>query len=120
MMDIITDLQSELVVRSLSDGLKKSVALYSEEGVELLTALRLKQMAEFKTMYEPASLVLRTIQVPNDIVAMHELIWRKVRPQAGIEIGGLLRRFVGDVCRTMPANGPRACSRNRYRNSGGE
>ena len=56
MMDIITDSQSELVVRS-PDGLEKSVALYSEEGVELLTALRLKQMAEFKTMYEPISLV---------------------------------------------------------------
>lgn len=102
MMDIITDSQSELVIRS-PDGLEKSVALYSEEGVELLTALRLKQMAEFKTMYEPTWLGLRTIQVPNDIVAMHELIWR-VRPQVIIEIGvahgGSLVMYAG-LCRQM-------------------
>ena len=76
---------AELIIRN-RDGAETVVSLYSQEGVELLSALRLKHMAEFKTMYEPMLFGMQVIQVPNDIVAMQELIWT-VQPDAIIEIG---------------------------------
>lgn len=84
-MDIDAEAGAEIILRT-KEGTETAVALYSHDGVELLTALRLKQMAQFKTMYEPTSLGMRVIQVPNDIVAMQELIW-KVQPDAIVEIG---------------------------------
>jgi cephalosporin hydroxylase len=85
MMDIDANVGAEVILRT-KEGKETAVDLYSQDGIELLTALRLKQMAQFKTMYEPTSLGMRLIQVPNDIVAMQELIW-KVQPDAIVEIG---------------------------------
>lgn len=85
MMDVQASAGSQVILRD-QDGRETAVPLYSPEGVEMLTALRLKQMAEFRTMYEPISMGMRVIQVPNDIVAMQELIWQ-VRPDAIVEIG---------------------------------
>lgn len=69
-----------------SGGEETSVALYSDEGLALLAALRLKQAAEFKLMYEPTWLGMRTIQLPEDIVAMQELLWQ-VKPDVVVECG---------------------------------
>jgi len=69
-----------------SDGRVTEVSLYSPEGVALLNALRLKQAAEFKLMYEPHWLGLRIIQLPEDIVAMQELLWR-LKPDVVVECG---------------------------------
>lgn len=62
------------------------VPLYSPEGVALLNALRLKQAAEFRAMYEPNWLGVKIIQLPEDIVAMQELLWR-LRPDVVVECG---------------------------------
>jgi cephalosporin hydroxylase len=67
------------------DGSVK-VPLYSSEGVALLNTLRLKQAAEFKTMYEPNWLGMKIVQLPEDIVAMQELLWR-LRPDVVVECG---------------------------------
>lgn len=102
MMNIDAHSDAEIVVRT-KDGIERSVELYSEKGVELLTALRMKQMAEFKTMYEPNLFGMRVIQVPNDLVAMQELVWR-VRPGAIVELGiahgGSLVMYAG-LCELM-------------------
>lgn len=71
----------------LRDGDKEIEApLYSSEGVELLDALKLKQAAEFKAMYEPTWMGVRIIQMPSDIVAIQEAIWR-ARPDIVVECG---------------------------------
>jgi cephalosporin hydroxylase len=62
------------------------VPLYSPEGVALLNTLRLKQAAEFKVMYEPNWLGIKIIQLPEDIVAMQELLWR-LQPDVVVECG---------------------------------
>lgn len=62
------------------------VSLYSPQGVALLNALRLKQAAEFKAMYEPNWLGVKIIQLPEDIVAMQELLWR-LQPDVVVECG---------------------------------
>jgi cephalosporin hydroxylase len=54
--------------------------------VALLNALRLKQAAEFKAMYEPNWLGVKIIQLPEDIVAMQELLWR-LQPDVVVECG---------------------------------
>ena len=69
-----------------SGGEDVSVDLYSDEGLALLAALRLKQAAEFKLMYEPTWLGVPIIQLPEDIVAMQELLW-EVKPDVVIECG---------------------------------
>ena len=69
-----------------SGGTETSVDLYSPEGVALLSALRLKQAAEFKLMYEPTWLGVKIIQLPEDIVAMQEILWR-LRPDVVVECG---------------------------------
>lgn len=69
-----------------SDGQETKVDLYSPEGCALLNALRLKQAAEFKTMYEPQWLGTRIIQLPEDIVAIQELLWT-LKPDVVVECG---------------------------------
>lgn len=85
MMEVEARQGSTVVLRG-SDGSETSVPLYSAEGIDLLAALRLKQMAEYRTMYEPTWLGVPIIQLPNDIVAMQELIWR-LQPDAVVEVG---------------------------------
>ena len=63
-----------------------TVPLYSREGVELLSALRLKQAAEFKLMYEPSWMGVQIIQLPEDILALQELVWQ-LKPDLIVECG---------------------------------
>ncbi len=69
-----------------SEGRSTTVSLYSDEGMALVNALRLKQAAEFKVMYEPRWLGQRIIQLPEDIVALQELLW-DLKPDVVIECG---------------------------------
>lgn len=69
-----------------SGGRETKVDLYSAEGLELLATLRLKQAAEFKLMYEPNWLGVKIIQLPEDIVAMQEVLWQ-VKPDVVVECG---------------------------------
>ncbi len=78
--------RADAVVVLRSGGRETAVPLYSPEGMELLAALRLKQAAEFKMMYEPNWLGMKIIQMPEDIVAMQELLWQ-VRPDVVVESG---------------------------------
>ncbi len=77
---------ADATVTLSSAGQSTTVSLYSLEGLELLSALRLKQAAEFKLMYEPYWLGVRIIQLPEDIVAMQELLWQ-IKPDLVIECG---------------------------------
>lgn len=67
------------------DG-RRTVQLYSPEGLALISDLWLKLSAEFKIMYEPTWLGRPIIQLPHDIVQMQELIW-KVKPDLIVETG---------------------------------
>lgn len=78
--------RADATVTLVSGGRQTTVDLYSAEGLELLSALRLKQAAEFKLMYEPRWLGVRIIQLPEDIVAIQELLWQ-VRPDVVVECG---------------------------------
>jgi len=77
---------ADATITLLSKGRETRAALYSPEGLALLNALRLKQAAEFKLMYEPSWLGMRIIQLPEDIVAMQELLWR-LKPDVVVECG---------------------------------
>jgi cephalosporin hydroxylase len=63
-----------------------TVDLYSRQGLELVAALWLKLSAEYRLMYEHTWLGVPVIQLPADIVAMQELIWR-LRPDFIVECG---------------------------------
>jgi cephalosporin hydroxylase len=75
---------SQIVLRH--DGQEVVCDLYSSEGRDLVAALWLKLAAQFRHMYEPRWLGVNIIQLPEDIVAVQELIWR-VRPDLVIETG---------------------------------
>ena len=84
----ITDIEAGegATVTLRSGGQETTVDLYSQDGISLLNGLRLKQAAEFKLMYEPHWLGQQIIQLPEDIVAMQELLWQ-ARPDVVIECG---------------------------------
>lgn len=82
--DVLAGADTTLTVRS--GGVETTVDLYSKEGFDLLSALRLKQAAEFKLMYEPSWLGVRIIQLPEDIVAIQELLWQ-LKPDVVVESG---------------------------------
>lgn len=84
MIDFNPGAEATVTIRG-TDG-ERTVPLYSPEGVALLNTLRLKQAAEFKTMYEPEWLGIKIIQLPEDIVAMQELLWR-LKPDIVVECG---------------------------------
>lgn len=67
------------------DG-RRTVPLYSVEGLALVSDLWLKLSAEYKIMYEPTWLGRPIIQLPHDVVQMQELIWR-VKPDLIVETG---------------------------------
>ena len=69
-----------------SGGRDITCDLYTEEGMALVAGLWVKLSAEFRRMYEPSWLGVPVIQLPEDIVAMQELIWR-LRPDIIIETG---------------------------------
>lgn len=62
------------------------VDLYSQRGLEMVAGLWLKLSAENRLMYRHSWLGIPIIQLPGDIVAMQELIWR-VRPDFIVECG---------------------------------
>ncbi len=68
------------------DGSRRTVDLYSREGLELIAGLWVKLSAEFRLMYEHTWLGVPIIQVPTDIVVLQELIW-KLRPDFIVECG---------------------------------
>jgi cephalosporin hydroxylase len=69
-----------------TNGTSVEVDLYSQRGLELVAGLWLKLSAEHKLMYQHSWLGIPIIQLPGDIVAMQELIWR-LRPDFIIECG---------------------------------
>jgi cephalosporin hydroxylase len=69
-----------------SGGRETVFDLYSPEGLRAIAALWVKLSAQFRLMYEPTWLGIPIIQVPCDIVAMQELIWR-LRPDWIVECG---------------------------------
>ena len=77
---------ADAIVTVRSGGRETTVDLYSAEGLDLLAALRLKQAAEFKLMYEPNWLGVKIIQLPEDIVALQEVLWQ-VKPETVVECG---------------------------------
>jgi cephalosporin hydroxylase len=82
--DISAPLGSRIILRH--DGQEVACDLYTAEGRDLVAALWLKLAAQFRHMYEPRWLGVQIIQLPEDIVAVQELIWR-VRPDLVIETG---------------------------------
>jgi len=82
--DISASAGSKIVLEC--DGHKIACDLYSPEGHELVAALWLKLAAQFRRMYEPRWLGMQIIQLPEDIVAMQELLW-SVQPDIVIETG---------------------------------
>jgi cephalosporin hydroxylase len=82
--DVHAGADATLTLRS--GGKETTVPLYSREGLDLLAALRLKQAAEFKLMYEPSWLGIKIIQLPEDIVAVQELVWQ-LKPDVVVEFG---------------------------------
>jgi cephalosporin hydroxylase len=82
--DVFAPPNSQIVLRH--DGQEVACDLYSPEGRELVAALWLKLAAQFRHMYEPRWLGIQIIQLPEDMVATQELLWR-VRPDLVIETG---------------------------------
>lgn len=73
-------------IKTESDGFKREIDIYSDEGYKLLAELWTKSACQHRIMYEPTWLGIPIIQFPGDIVMMQELIW-KVRPDVIIETG---------------------------------
>lgn len=72
---------------TLTDGKKtKTVDLYSEEGLELISNLWVKLYAQYKLTHDVTWMGIPIIQFPEDVLMMQELIW-KVRPDVIIECG---------------------------------
>jgi cephalosporin hydroxylase len=85
MSDIQPELgQDEIVVRTNAGS--RPVNIYSEEGYKLLTELWLKAAWQYKFSYELTWSGIPIIQLPEDILMMHELIY-KVRPDVIVETG---------------------------------
>lgn len=82
--DIAAPADSRIILRH--GGQEIACDLYSAQGRDLVAALWLKLAAQFRLMYEPRWLGVRIIQLPEDIVAIQELLW-KVRPDLVIETG---------------------------------
>lgn len=81
---LVTGTETRLTVRTGDRCV--DVDLYSERGVELVAALWLKLSAAERLMYQHAWLGVPIIQLPGDLVAMQELIWR-LRPDCIVECG---------------------------------
>jgi cephalosporin hydroxylase len=82
--DISAPADSQIILRH--GGQEVACDLYSPQGRDLVAALWLKLAAQFRHMYEPRWLGVQIIQLPEDILAMQELIWT-VRPDLVIETG---------------------------------
>ena len=67
-------------------GESKTVDLYSNEGVNLISDLWVKLYAQNKFTHDITWMGIPIIQFPEDIVMMQELIW-KIRPDIIVECG---------------------------------
>ena len=81
---LVTDPHTTLTLTT--GGASTDVDLYSRQGLELVAGLWLKLSAEHRLMYQHSWLGIPIIQLPGDIVAMQELIWR-LRPDFIVECG---------------------------------
>jgi cephalosporin hydroxylase len=84
-------LKSELIISQdtliiETDGGRREISIYSEEGFKVLARLWLKSAWERKISYEVTWLGIPIIQLPEDILMMQELIY-KVRPDVIVETG---------------------------------
>jgi cephalosporin hydroxylase len=82
---LVTGPDTRLTLTS-GGGRAIDVDLYSRQGLELVAGLWLKLSAENRLMYQHSWLGIPIIQLPGDIVAMQELIWR-LRPDLIVECG---------------------------------
>ncbi|MDA1100639.1 MAG: CmcI family methyltransferase [Proteobacteria bacterium] len=68
------------------DGAEVNAELYSDEGYALMSKLWIKVTAQQRRQYEISWLGVPTIQFPEDVVLLQELIWR-LRPDVIVECG---------------------------------
>ena len=78
------DLKTTLTLTTAQDT--KTVDLYSQEGLGLVSRLWLKLYTQYKLTHDVTWMGRPIIQLPEDIIMMQELIW-KVRPDVIIECG---------------------------------
>jgi cephalosporin hydroxylase len=71
---------------ALVDGEPRELDIYSEEGFQILSNLWLRSGWQQKFSYELTWLGIPIIQLPEDVMLMHELLW-KVRPDVVVECG---------------------------------
>jgi len=64
----------------------KTVDVYSEEGLDLVSKLWVKLYAQYKLTHDIKWMGIPIIQYPEDIMMMHELIWKE-RPDVIVECG---------------------------------
>lgn len=81
---LVTDPDTRLTITTGSRSV--DVDLYSQRGLEMVAGLWLKLSAENRLMYQHSWLGIPIIQLPGDIVAMQELVWR-IRPDFIVECG---------------------------------
>lgn len=81
---LTTDAQTRITVETA--GSRRTVDLYSPEGLRTVASMWVKLGAQFRLMYEPTWLGIPIIQFPSDIVLMQELLWR-LRPDWIVECG---------------------------------
>jgi cephalosporin hydroxylase len=73
-------------ITAVVDGEHRELDIYSEDGFQVLSNLWLRAGWQQKFSYEVTWLGVPIIQLPEDVVLMHELLW-KVRPDVVIECG---------------------------------
>ncbi len=78
------DLKTTLTLATAQET--RTVDLYSQEGLGLVSRLWLKLYTQYKLTHDVTWMGRPIIQLPEDIIMMQELIW-KVRPDVIIECG---------------------------------
>ncbi len=82
--ELITSTETKLTVQSGCEAI--TLDLYSPQGLQLVASLWTKLSTEYRLMYEMSWMGVPVIQLPGDMIAMQELIW-KLRPDYIIECG---------------------------------
>lgn len=67
-------------------GQTKTVDVFSQEGLEMVSSLWVKLYAQYKLTHNCTWMGVPIIQFPEDVMMMEELIW-KVRPDVIVECG---------------------------------
>lgn len=67
-------------------GQTKTVDVFSQDGLEMVSSLWVKLYAQYKLTHNCTWMGVPIIQFPEDIMMMEELIW-KVRPDVIVECG---------------------------------